>query len=139
MVNGTSLENAIFDPVPTEFFRDNTEWKNEVMISSEAGETVVVGGLTVVPQLEVKEVVLETSLPLAVIKENSDGGLVYSLRIQKQAGIISLPVELQITAPSGYTITNLPDGWAVSPDQGNYIWGGEIKKTTDFQLEFIKN
>ncbi len=98
----------------------------------------MLGGLTVVPQLQVQEIILETSLPASVIKEDSEGGLIYTLRIQKQPGIILLPVELQVTAPSGFSLLDLPDGWAITPDQNKYIWEGEVRKTTDFQLEFNK-
>jgi len=138
-VNGTALKNAFFDPVPTEYFRfDNMEWKNEVDTGSGEGGTYVLGGLTVVPQLQVQEVILETSLPALVIKEDGEEGLIYTLRIQKQAGIISLPVELQVTAPSGYALTNIPEGWTANSNQGIYTWKGDVIKTTDFQLEFIK-
>ena len=137
--NGTSLTNAFFSPVPQEYFRfDDMEWKNEVDTGPGEGGTYVLGGLTVVPQLQVQEVILETSLPTSVIKEDREGGLIYTLRIQKQPGIISLPVELQVTAPSGFTLLDLPDGWVITPDQNTYVWEGEVRKTTDFQLEFIK-
>ena len=138
-VNGTSLKNAFFTSVPKEYFRfDEMEWKNEVDTGPGEGGTYVLGGLTVVPQLQVQEVILETSLPASVIKEDSEARLIYTLRIQKQPGIISLPVELQVTAPSGFTLLELPDGWVITPEQNKYIWEGEVRKTTDFQLEFIK-
>ncbi len=137
--NGTTLKNAFFDTVPQEYFWfDDMEWKNEVDTGSGEGGTYMMGGLTVVPQLQVQEIILETSLPLSVIQEDSEGGLIYTLRIQKQAGIISLPVELQVTAPSGFTLSYLPEGWTANSDQKVYTWKGDVLKITDFQLVFIK-
>jgi len=137
--NGTALQSAIFEPVPQEYFRfDDMEWKNEVDTGPGEGGTYVLGGLTVVPQLQVQEVILETSLPISVIQEDGEGGLIYTLRIQKQPGIISLPVELQVTAPSGYALTNLLEGWTANSNQEIYTWKGDVIKTTDFQLEFNK-
>ena len=137
--NGTALKNAIFDPVPKEYFWfDDMERKNEVDTGSGEGGTYMIGGLTVVPQLQVQEVILETSLPISVIKEDSEGGLIYTLRIQKQPGIISLPVELQVTAPLGFTLSSLPEGWTAKSSQKIYSWKGNVIETTDFQLEFIK-
>ena len=137
--NDTALKNAFFDPVPNEYFWfDDIEWKNEVDTGSGEGGTYVLGGLTVVPQLQVQEVILETSLPISVIQEDSEGGLIYTLRIQKQAGIISLPVELQVTPPSGYALTDPPEGWTANSNQEIYTWKGDVIKTTDFQLEFNK-
>ena len=138
-VNGTSLKNAFFSPVPKEYFRfDDMEWKNEVETGPGEGGTYVLGGLTVVPQLQVQEIILETSVPASVIKEDSGGGLIYTLRIQKQSGIISLPIEIEVIVPMGFVLTNLPEGWTANYNQKIYSWKGEIKKTTDFQLEFIK-
>jgi len=137
--NGTALKNAIFDPVPQDYFRfDDMEWKNEVDTGPGEGGTYVLGGLTVVPQLQIQEVILETSLPISVIKEGNEGSLIYTLRIQKQPGIISLPVELQVTAPLGFTLSSLPEGWTANSNQTIYTWKGNVIKTTDFQLEFIK-
>ena len=137
--NGTALKNAFFSPVPQEYFRfDDMEWKNEVNTGPGEGGTYVMGALTVVPQLQVQEVILETSFPDLVIIEDSEGGLIYSLRIQKQPGIISLPVRIEVILPLGYALTNLPEGWTANSDQKLYIWEGEVIKTTDFQLEFIK-
>ena len=137
--NGTALKNAIFEPVPKEYFWfDDMEWKNKVDTGPGEGGTHELGGLTVVSQLQGQEVTLETSVPATVIKEDGEGGLIYTLRIQKQPGIISLPFELQVTPPSGYALTNLPEGWTANSNQEIYTWKGDVIKTTDFQLEFNK-
>jgi len=135
---GTTMKGETHTHVPQGFFRHGTRWHNEVEVGTSEEGTTVFGGLTVVPQLQEEEILIQTSLHASVISENDDGSLAYSLRIQKQPGIIFLPVEIHVTAPSGFMAEDLPDGWVISSDKTEYVWQGDIYKTMDFQLVFVE-
>jgi len=135
---GTTLKGETHTPVPQEYFKEGTQWHNEVEVGTLEEETTVFSGLTVVPQLQEENIRLETILPSSVLHQDKDGNLIYSLRIQKQPGIIILPVEIRVTAPSGFMAEDLSDGWVISLDNTEYIWQGDIYQTTDFQLTFVE-
>jgi hypothetical protein len=136
---GTELKGSSFVPVPKEYFRfEDTDWKNELETGPGENGTYVIGGLTVVPQLQEREIQLETDLPPTVIKEVENGRLVYTLRIQKQPGIISLPVEIFVTPPAGFILSEEQDEWISTSGNQQYFWAGDIEKTTDFQIVFNK-
>jgi len=133
---GTEITHVINDPIPKEYFYAETEFDQQPLIGPGVNGTEMVSGLTVVPQLSEKEVRIETKLPKTVLMGKADGSLNYSLHLQKQAGINLLPVKINVIPPSGYSVDELPLGWEYDPGKNQYIWDGEIKQTTDFQLEF---
>jgi len=132
----TEITKVFLNPIPDEYFREGVEWDQEPVIGEGENGTTMVGGLTVVPQKSEQEVHIETALPATVVYKNEDGGLVYALRIQKQAGLNYLPVEIIVTPPQGYSIDNVPANWIFDVDENMVIWKGEIDRTTDFSLEF---
>jgi hypothetical protein len=138
-VSGTNLESAQFDPIPPSYFDDNLGWKKTVEFSTGENGTQMLSGLVVVPQAQVKDVVLYTRLPARVLASQDENKLVYRLRIQKQAGIDSLPVEVRITGPRGYFLPSLPVGWSYDRVQNLAIWKGDIPDFQDISLEFMQS
>ena len=92
-----------------------------------------------VEQEGVQEVFLETGLPENVLELTNEEALIYRLRVQKQPGIIALPLEIMVNPPEGYVLNENTDGWEWDSSKSAALWGGEIKKTTDFELVFIIN
>jgi hypothetical protein len=137
-LDGTQLRSAQFDPVPATYFDDNKGWKNEVETSPGENRTQVFAGLVVVPQGDAKEVVVNTQLPENVLSKPVANKLIYRLRIQKQAGIEFLPVELQVSCPSGYFLSSAPSGWSYDQAQNLATWKGAIYEMQDFLLEFTQ-
>jgi hypothetical protein len=132
----TRLKSSQFDPVPASYFDDPLAWKNEVAIGAGENGTRVLAGLVVVPQGQTREVVLQTQLSPASLQVMGKYELVYQLRLQKQAGIEPLPVEIQVVVPHGYTLRSAPDGWTYQRDPDLYVWNGNITEPEDFILEF---
>jgi hypothetical protein len=132
----TRLLNARFDPVPSSYFDDGVGWKNAVEAGPGENGTQQLAGLLVLPPGgQTKEVTLDVQLPAAVI-ELSGNRLVYRLRIQKQAGIVALPLEISIKPPKGYQLASIPTAWAYDPTRQSVTWLGELQAIQDFQLVF---
>lgn len=135
--DGTEIGKVIDDQIPDEYFREGTEWDQRPYIGSAENGTTVVSALLVVPQMGEKEIRVEIYPPPTVLKKMDDGSLIYKLRIQKQAGIKTLPVTLNVTPPDRYRLLNPTTEWNYDASQGTYVWQGELDRTTDFQLEFF--
>jgi hypothetical protein len=135
----TSLVKADFEPVPLDYFQDGYKsWKNEITTNPGVNGTTEFAGLTVVPQEQKRDVVLETKPPASVVKKLEDGQLLYTLRVQKQPGIDNIPFTIKINAPSGYKMISPSEGWSYDAGQNLYTWKDDLTKTTDFQIIFGK-
>jgi hypothetical protein len=132
---GESLTSSQFDPVPADYFDDGVGWKNEVEVAAGENSRQMFSGLVVVPSDQSKTVTLKAKLPENVITKDGNR-LIYRLFIQKQAGIESLPVEIQIKVPHGYTLSNPPAAWTYDSYQNLITWHGDIQKSQEFTLEF---
>lgn len=102
--DGAQLVDSKYDPVPDDYFTDEFSWGNKIDVQPGEQGTTVIGGLSVVPQQSSKQVILSVKLPPSVLWTDENGMIHYKLRVQKEAGINSLPFKLQINPPDGYSI-----------------------------------
>jgi hypothetical protein len=65
--------------------------------------------------------------------------LVYKLRVQKQAGISQLPVEISVKAPDGYIFFSSSDEWSHNQVEDLFTWRGSLNGSKDFQIIFAKS
>jgi hypothetical protein len=135
---GTTLAGSKFDPVPAAYFDDNIGWKKEVENMPGENSTQMMAGLVVVPQQQTKVVTLETRLPGTVLKLEGDDKIVYTLRVQKQAGIVSLPFDIEVSGPRGYKLIASDEQWKFDAGRNIYSWSGKLTSPQDFRLEFIR-
>jgi hypothetical protein len=138
LAGGAMLMGSEVEPTPPEWFFDGIGWQNGVEVFPGENGTTVIGGLLVVPQEDTREVVLEIDLLPGVVQQDGEGTLVYTLRVQKQAGIQSLPFEIEISAPNGYATEFNMAGWESDIEHNHYSWRGEIAETLDVKVTFIK-
>lgn len=138
-VKDAKLMDAQFEPVPKEYFLEQVDWSNEIISNPGEAGTNMLAGLVVVPPLNIKEITLRTQLPTTVIQEGDENHLIYSLRIQKQPGVRSLPVKIQITVPQGYSNSELPDGWTSNQNKNVLIWNDNLRIAEYFILIFERN
>lgn len=64
--------------------------------------------------------------------------VVYILHIQKQPGLIDLPVTLQVTPPLNFILSGSPTGWKNAPDGRSWTWSGTLIQPLHFSLSFTK-
>ena len=136
---GCLIGRMCFFSSPEEYFLfDDMARENEVITGPSENGNFVIDSLTVVPHLQEREILLETYLPSTVIRDDEKGWIIYTLRIQKQPGIISPPVKIFNSPPEGFISSEAQDNWISNPGNSKYYWKGEILLSTDFQLVFNK-
>jgi hypothetical protein len=133
---GDRLGQAQIQPVPADRLLDKQAWDGPVeQYGGEAG-TQVLAGLMVLPTHQQQQVGLELSLPGTVVQP-IENGFRYTLRVQKQAGLDSLPLKLTVTAPAGVKLAAGVTGWQPVEGQNSWTWSGTIRQTSDFELDFV--
>ncbi len=134
---GTKLTGSDIPIVPASWFYDGVGWPQDVDIAPGENGATMMSGLVVVPQNDSRQIVMEVDLPTVVVDTDFENQPVYTLRVQKQAGIESLPIEIEIIVPVGYIPTFNGQGWE-NLDQITYQWNGEITRSMDFVVEFVR-
>ena len=134
---GTGLYAANQTPVPGEWLLDGQDWGGHATIEPGINDTEVVSGLFVLPTNQHLDVSLQFVLPAKVIEKTSEDTFIYRLKAEKQAGLKSLPLRIQIKPPSGYKFKNMADGWELDQNTAFWIWEGEIRDAQIFELTFI--
>ena len=137
--NGAEIENVQFTEVPEEYFYEGFEWDQTPSIGAGENDTIEVGGLIVVPQSSEQTVQITFKPPENILVEIDEGGLMYSLRVQKENGIDYLPVKVEVITPKGYEPVYLEEGWTYDEDAGILVGEGEIDRTMDFVLYFVES
>ncbi len=66
--------------------------------------TTEISGIFVLPPNQSEEIRLIYELPPSVLDEAMQGEITYRLRLQKQSGINSLPVNLKLTYPADWQV-----------------------------------
>ena len=67
------------------------------------GDSVVIGGMLVVPTNTTQKIVLKVRLPQQIISPEINGQRLLDLKVYKQPGLISLPINISMMIPSQYT------------------------------------
>ncbi len=93
-------------------------------------------GLMVLPAGETRRLALEWQLPARVIRQEGEG-MIYTLRMQKQPGLLDLPLTLKVTAPQGMSFVPAP-GWQAGPEPATWVWSGRVIEPLQFNLVFVK-
>jgi len=133
---GSTLKSTDVPAVPAEYYGDHPAWPGGVADEPGPNGTRSLGALLVVPQAQTKAVTFMLGLPRAVLAvEGKDR--VYRLRIQKQPGIESINVEINIVPPAGMSAAALPDGWVTAPDRGLVTWKGILRSGANVELKFV--
>lgn len=127
VMDGAQLDSAQSEPVPAEWLLNQQAWDGTVSMQPNGLGTQEIAGLMVLPTRADRETRLNLLLPERVIVPTPEGGWRYILRVQKQAGVESLPLTLQIKFPSGCKIPG------VGSEQ--WSWQGDLTeaKTLDVQ------
>lgn len=133
---GTQLRAADVPIVPGSYFLDGAGWPPGAEAAPGERGTTVLSGLVVVPQDDSRQVTLEVDLPAQVVRRNEKNNPVYALRVQKQAGLEFLSLEIELILPQGYSPAFSMEGWEAG-HPGTYVWSGDIVTTTDFTVELL--
>jgi hypothetical protein len=98
-----------------------------------------VNGLVIVPTDSQISFTLDRTLPGSVI-ENQGEKLHYSLTLQKQPGIDSLPVEISIIPPQGREFYSESEKFQFTKSTASWIWKGEIVNSlSSIEVSFSKS
>ncbi|MBT3391940.1 MAG: DUF4012 domain-containing protein [Chloroflexi bacterium] len=123
-------------PVSGTWLLSGEDWAGEVSSGTGEGNAQMLSGFFVLPSAQNQDIVLELVLNPRILQRYVAGTLSYSLRVQKQAGLLTLPLVLQIKPPSGYQITKPETGWAQDSESGFWVWSGDMMGTQEFEITF---
>lgn len=135
-MQGALLYNSPTTPIAGEFLLNGEDWHGEVTTASGENNTQVISGLFVLPTNQHKDIDLEFILPSDVLQPVGFEKLVYTLRVQKQAGVDNLPFDLHIKPPTGYQMVAPDSPWQFDQGADSWIWSGNISQTKTFNLTF---
>jgi hypothetical protein len=130
------LTSSEIPQIPSSYLREEQSWPGGLdILTSEAGTTGY-GGLAIVKPETSIEVKLGFKLPTQVITHKDDH-LVYTLRVQNQAGINNVELQIQVKAPRGTVVADIPEGWKRDESNQQIEWKGILNRPIDLQVEFI--
>jgi hypothetical protein len=132
-----NLTGSQVDTVSADWLLNKQSWDGILDQSNGESGTHIVGGLLVLPTNQAQDVKLHFDLPASVV-ENTSKGLTYMLRLQKQAGVNTLPVTLHVIAPVEWTFFNHMPGWMVASDGKTWTWQADLTQGQNFQLVFSR-
>ena len=89
--------------IPPEWLLNHETVHNPVEVSKGEGDSVVIGGMLVVPTNTTQKIVLKVRLPQQIISPEINGQRLLDLKVYKQPGLISLPINISMMIPSQYT------------------------------------
>ncbi|MDD5467453.1 MAG: DUF4012 domain-containing protein [Anaerolineales bacterium] len=133
---GSRLLEAQVKPVPGEQLLSREPWPGEVEIYPGEGGTQVFAGVMVLPTRQSEHITLAYKLPAKVISLDATGSLRYTLRIQKQAGVASLPLRLSLHLPPGYRLAESGNGWEQAAP-ATWSWSQTVEEDLTFELTFL--
>jgi hypothetical protein len=130
---GSQLTSVVAPPLPGQYLLSQQDWDGRLDVLSGEGGAQVFGGPLMLPAAGLGEIVLNYQLPAGILAGEA-GGLVYRLRLQKQAGLVELPVQVRVTAPAGYRAEALNAAWF--NDAGTAVWQASLQTTQAIALRF---
>lgn len=133
----TRLHAANQTPVPGQWLLNGQDWDGRATIQTGIKNTQLISGLFVLPTNQTQDIILQFMLPPHVITQMSHHALKHQLKIQKQAGLLTLPINIQVKPPHHYDLRNADRHWQFDQNTGFWIWDGKITKTKTFDLLFV--
>jgi hypothetical protein len=102
---GSLLNDSRVHPVPAEWTLRNRPVPARVdVLDNDLDNFSVFGTYFVVPFETRLTSVFKFDTPASIIEQKSDGSFRYTLKIQKQSGIIDIPITLRLIFPEGADI-----------------------------------
>jgi hypothetical protein len=135
---GAALAASSVPAVPASSLLSGKDWPGRVETSSAEKGLAQFSGLMLLPTNSRQETVLQYSLPAATLERLAGGQWVYRLRLQKQAGLLELPVTVRVMLPDGAKPEVGQPGWAAA-GAGAWNWSGVIRETQNLRLVFSTN
>lgn len=131
---GSLLTDSRVHPVPAEWTLLNRAVPAQVdVLEDDLQDFSVFGTYFVVSFDTWLTSVFNFNTPASVLHENSDGSVRYTLKIQKQPGIINLPISLRIVLPEG---SDLVKASPALKQEGNLLVA-QLRLREDIHLEVI--
>jgi len=134
--NNSVLQDYTTQSVPGDQLLSGEPWSGVVESYPGENSTQVYAGVLVLPTNLSGEVKIMLALPPDLVLIDSSGNLHYSLRIQKQPGLDSLPYHIQVRLPAGYKLGTPSTGWSqTSPT--TWSWADSLTENMGFDLDFL--
>ena len=133
---GSKLLKTIVRQVPGSMLLTGEGWYGTVQEDTAEAGTTQFDGLLVLPTDQTTGWTLDWQLPAEVISRSGEQ-ISYTLKVQKQAGLLKMPLTIEITPPDGMTVSAAGDDWKPASSGSSWIWTGTIDRTMTFQLIFI--
>lgn len=130
---GARLSSVMAPPLPGQYLFGKQDWNGVLDVYAGEGGAQVFGGPIMLAAQGQGDIVLGYQLPAGIL-QSVDGALIYRLRLQKQAGLLNLPVQVRVTPPAGYRFEALTPGWM--DDSGTALWQGTLEAAQEIALRF---
>jgi hypothetical protein len=114
---GTQLLTASEHPIPANQVLTGQSWPGVTTVESapEGGATVFEQAI-LLPTASTVAIYFKYSLPENTVQEQEDGTLIYSLGLQKQAGLRTIPTTIKLHVPHNAIISSMhPEAQQVEP------------------------
>jgi hypothetical protein len=130
---GTGLLSTTAQPVSADELLNGEGWSGQVTSMNGEDNTQVFAGLLVLPIGRSTQFEISYALPTSIFQRSADQQYIYSLRIDKQPGLESLPFSLEIVLPP--TLHIISSSEAMQPANTNsWIWKGVLAKSSDLVI-----
>ena len=99
---GSELISISSPDIPAEWLLNHELIHNPVEVSKGEGNSVVIGGMVVVPTNSKVQIVLKVRLPQPILFADKNGQQHLNVKIYKQPGLHGLPLNVSVVIPSNY-------------------------------------
>jgi hypothetical protein len=131
---GSLLNDSRVHPVPAEWTLLNRAVPARVdVLDDDLEDFSVFGTYFVVPFETRLTSVFNFDTPASVLEQKTDGSIRYTLKIQKQSGIINIPITLRLIFPEGSDIIKAS---GMLKQEGNLLTG-QLRLREDIHIEVI--
>jgi hypothetical protein len=131
---GSLLNDSRVHPVPAEWTLRNRPVPARVdVLENDLQDFSVFGTYFVVPFETRLTSVFKFDTPASVLEQKIDGSIRYTLKIQKQSGIIELPITLRLIFPEGSDIIKASG----TLKQDGSLLTGQLRLREDIHIEVI--
>ena len=127
---GTKVENYSIPAFDDKAFIYTDPWTHALDFEAGPNGITVAGGLLILPPESSSIIEINRQLPTNIINYD-DGTYTYKLNIQKQSGIVDLPVKITIVLPANFSIIEEATNIKLIKNGGKWEWEGILD-------EFIK-
>ena len=125
---GSELISISSPDIPAEWLLNHELIHNPVEVSKGEGNSVVVGGMVVVPTNSKVQIVLKVRLPQPIMFADTIGQQHLNMKIYKQPGLHGLPLNVSVVIPSNYQACQNSNS-AVDKAGSQFSWKETITET----------